>query len=219
MGKLVKQRLPVRSRTDGVQNVQRGSQRDVGRLEKSVWVDVRAYTTAWRARYVDARLVALVMSEFPVEPSQARPGPSFQTARAPRGSSAECLNCSSPFETCGPVCESFEPVWSTKTQMWRRVLGWTDDDAIWRVQLTLHRTEDHEGTMKGPDAPTEFERTAHEITHLPLVVRHLSIEHASNHLTSDSPFWKRPEPTTGEPMKIRSIFWQSSTRALDACER
>ena len=38
---------------------------------------------------------------------------------------------------------------------WTQNHCWTDDDVTWKVQL------------KGPDAPTESERTAHEITHLP----------------------------------------------------
>ena len=63
-------------------------------VKNSLWVDVRAYTTAEGARNADARLVAPVVSELPVEPSSSS-GPttqSFQTARAPRGSSGEYLD-------------------------------------------------------------------------------------------------------------------------------
>ena len=64
-----------------------------------------------------------------------------------------------------------------KTQMWRRVL---EREVIERRHLEEEalldgRRRDLESaidptvpkTLKGPDAPTESERTAHEITHLP----------------------------------------------------
>ena len=54
-----------------------------------------------------------------------------------------------------------EKRWSVDT--WKIKRCWTDDEVIWRTQVipTVPRT------LKGPDAPTESERTAHEITHLP----------------------------------------------------
>ena len=70
------------------------------------------------------------------------------------------------------------PVWGTKVQKWRRVL---ERKAIERRHLNEdalldRRRRDLESavdptvpkTLKGLDAPTESERTAHEITHLPL---------------------------------------------------
>ena len=68
-------------------------------------------------------------------------------------------------------------MWGTKIQMWRRLL---EREAIERRHLEDQalldrRRRDLEnaidpiapGTMKGPDAPTESERTPHEIAHLP----------------------------------------------------
>ena len=68
-------------------------------------------------------------------------------------------------------------MWSTKTQIWRRLL---EREVIERPHLedqTLldRRQRDLENAidpivprnLKGPDAPTESERTAHEITYFP----------------------------------------------------
>ena len=108
---------------------------------------------------------------------QARSHEDFQTARAPRESSAEYLDSSSPVEDMRKrLRELRAPVWGTKTQIWRRLL---EREAIERRHLEdqtlLDRRRDLENaidptvprTLKGPDAPTESERTAHEITHLP----------------------------------------------------
>ena len=69
------------------------------------------------------------------------------------------------------------PVWSTKAQVWRRAL---EREAVERRHmdeeaLRDRRRRDVESaidptvpkTLKRPDAPTESERSAHEITHLP----------------------------------------------------
>ena len=66
----------------------------------SVWVDAEAYTTADGALNADSRCVAPEVDGLPEEPSSSS-GPitqSFQTARAPRESSAEYLDSSSPVE-------------------------------------------------------------------------------------------------------------------------
>ena len=62
-------------------------------VKNSLWVNVIAYTKADEARNADARLVAPVVSELLVEQksSSSLTTPSFQAARAPRGSSAEYL--------------------------------------------------------------------------------------------------------------------------------
>ena len=69
-------------------------------VKNSLWVDADAYTTAEGALNADARFVAPVVDGLPEEPSSSS-GPitrSFQTARAPRRSSAEYLDSSSPVE-------------------------------------------------------------------------------------------------------------------------
>ena len=93
-----KLRLPGCSGTDWVQNVQRGSQRDVGCCRELFSLGGRqSFTTSEGARNADARLVAAVVSELPVS-SSGPTTPSFQTARAPRGSSVEYRDSSSPVE-------------------------------------------------------------------------------------------------------------------------
>ena len=79
-------------------------------VENSLWVDVKAYTTAERAPNADARLVAPVVSELPVGPSSSSDPntPNSQTAREPRGSSAEHLDRSAPIEDMQTRCESYE---------------------------------------------------------------------------------------------------------------
>ena len=95
---LVNQGYPIEAGPTGC-TVPKGDRVDVEK--NSLWVDVKACTTAEGARNADARLVATVVSELPVEPSSSS-GPTtpsfFQTARAPRGSSAEHLDSSSPVE-------------------------------------------------------------------------------------------------------------------------
>ena len=108
---------------------------------------------------------------------QARFTRSFQTARAPRGSSAEYLDSSSPVEDMRKrLRELRAPVWGTKRQMWRRLLEreeielrHLDDQALPDRRRDLENAIDPTvpRTLKRPDAPTESERTAHEITHLP----------------------------------------------------
>ena len=65
------------------------------------------------------------------------------------------------------------PVWSTKTHMWRRVLerdlterGHLEEEALLDRRRDLESAVDPTvpQTLKGLDAPTEAERTAHEIT-------------------------------------------------------
>ena len=105
--------------------------------------------------------------------------PSYRTVRAPRGSRAEYLDGSSPIEEhTGPDCERYQrQCGGTETQMWRRAL---EREVIERRHLEEEalldrRRRDLESamgptipkTMKGPDAPTESERAAREITHRP----------------------------------------------------
>ena len=132
------------------------------------------------ARNADARLVAPVVNGLPEElPSSSSPTiPRFGTARAPRGSSAGYLDSSSPADDMRMRSRELRaPVWGTEAQMWRRVL---EREAIKRRHqdeeaLLDRRRRDLENaidptvprTLKGADAPTESERTAHEITHLP----------------------------------------------------
>ena len=69
-------------------------------VKNTLWVDAEAYTTSERALNADASFVAPVVDGLPEEPSSSS-GPitrSFQTARAPRESSAEYLDSSSPVE-------------------------------------------------------------------------------------------------------------------------
>ena len=58
-------------------------------------MDAKAYTTIEGARNVDARFVAPEVERLPEElPSRSGPTtPSFQTVRAPRGSSAQYVDC------------------------------------------------------------------------------------------------------------------------------
>ena len=94
-------------------------------VKKSLWVDAKAYTTIGGARSADARLVAPVVDGLLEElPSSSGPTtPNFETARAPRGSSAEYLDSSSPVDDVPKrLRELRAPVRSTKAQMWRRVL-------------------------------------------------------------------------------------------------
>ena len=68
-------------------------------VKSSLWVDAEAYTTAEGALIADARFVPVV-DGLPEEPSSSSvPSTrSFQTARSPRGSSAEYLDRSSPVD-------------------------------------------------------------------------------------------------------------------------
>ena len=69
-------------------------------VKNSLWLDATASTTAEGARNADARLVAPLVDGLSEELlSRSSPTtPSFETARAPRGSSAGYLECSSPVE-------------------------------------------------------------------------------------------------------------------------
>ena len=102
-------------------------------------------------------------------------------------------------KTCENGCESYEHQCEV---MWRRLL---EREAIERRhledQMLLDRRRDLENaidptvprTLKGPDARTESERTAHEITHLPttpwcetcVLKRVIETPHG-RHTTSDS---------------------------------
>ena len=75
-------------------------------------------------------------------------------------------------------------VWGTETQMWRREL---ERDPTERRLL-----EEVLKTKKGPNAPTDSGRTAHEITHLPPAPWCETCACGvvtSNHFTSDSLRW------------------------------
>ena len=145
-------------------------------VKNTLCVDAEVYTTAEGALNADARFVAPVVDGLPEELSSSS-GPitrSFQTARAPRGSSAKYLHSFSPVEDMRKrLREVRAPLLGTKTQMWRRLLEreamerrHLDDQAL----LDRRRYQENEidptvpRTLKGPDAPTESERTAHEIT-------------------------------------------------------
>ena len=180
MEKLVKQGFRFEAGSTGCKMSKGDSTLTLGAMKNCLWVDVRAYTTAEEARSTDARRVALVVSELLVEPpsSSSPTTPSFQTARAPQGSAAEHLDSSSPVEDIRTrLRELRAPVWGTKTKMWSRVLEreaterrHLDEQALLdRRRRDLERAIDptEPKTMKGPDVPTESERTAHEITHLP----------------------------------------------------
>ena len=87
-------------------------------VKNSLWVDAEAYTTIERARIADARFVALVVVGLPEElPSSSGPTtPSFETAGAPRGSSAGYLNSSSPVDAMRKrLRELRAQVWGTKS--------------------------------------------------------------------------------------------------------
>ena len=89
-------------------------------VKNTLWVDAEAYTTAEGALNADARFVAPVVDGLPEEPSSSSGPitPSVQTARAPRESSAEYLDSSSPVEDMRKrLREIRAPVWGTKTQM------------------------------------------------------------------------------------------------------
>ena len=97
MGKLVKQGYKFEAGPTGCTMSKRDRSFTLDVVKNSLWVDAKAYTTAEEARNADARLVV----DGPPEelPSSSGPTtPSFQTARAPRGSSAEYLASSSPVE-------------------------------------------------------------------------------------------------------------------------
>ena len=148
-------------------------------VKNSLWVDAEAYTTAEGTLNADARFVALVRSTWhencvqeartvvdglPEEPSSSS-GPitrSFQTARAPRGSSAKYLHSFSPVEDMRKrLRELRAPVLGTKTQMWRSLLEreamerrHLDDENV-AAQTTLlgernrpSSTKDLEGTLR-----------------------------------------------------------------------
>ena len=98
MVELVKQ--GYKFETDWVQDVERESQCGVGRCEKFSLGGPRSFHDAEGALNADGRFVAPVVDGLFEEPLLSS-GPitrSFQTARAPRGSSAEYFDSSSPVE-------------------------------------------------------------------------------------------------------------------------
>ena len=117
-------------------------------VKNTLWVDAKTYTTAEGALNADARFVAPVVDGSPEEPSSSS-GPitrRFQTARAPRGSSAEYLDSFHQLRTCENGCESYEHQCGVQENQWREKRlsvdtwkikrCWTDDDVTWRTQLT-----------------------------------------------------------------------------------
>ena len=100
MGILVKQGYKFEAGLTGCKMSKGDHSETLDVVKNSLWVDVRAHTTAEGARNADARLVAPVVSELLVEPSSSSSPttPSFQTHCALRGSSAEFWDSSSPVE-------------------------------------------------------------------------------------------------------------------------
>ena len=116
-------------------------------VKNSLWVEAKAYTTMEEARNSDASLVAPVVHGLPEELSSSS-GPTTLQA----------------------------PARGTEAQMWRRG---HEREAIERRHLDEEALLDRRRrvlesainptvpkTLKGPDAPTESERTAREIAHL-----------------------------------------------------
>ena len=142
-------------------------------VKNPLWVDVRAYTTAERARNADARVIAPVVSELLVEPfSSLRPTtPSFPTARAPRRSSAEYLDSSSPAEDMRTRLRELHrcgvAYWREKclnVDTWKKKPCWTDDVVTWRAQLSQSyqrpgRTRTHRQNL---NALVTKSRTSHQ---------------------------------------------------------
>ena len=126
-------------------------------VKNSLWLDATAYTTAEGARNADARLVAPLVDGLSEEllTRSSPTTPSFETARAPRGSSAGYLKCSSPVEDMRKrLRELRTPVWGTKAQMWRRVL---EREVIerWHLEedaLLDRRRRDLESTIDTKDS-------------------------------------------------------------------
>ena len=85
-------------------------------VKNSLWADAKAYMTAEGALNADARYVAPVVDGLPEGPpwSSIPIARSFQTARAPRGSSAEYLDSFSPVDDMRKRSRELQaPVWST----------------------------------------------------------------------------------------------------------
>ena len=200
------------------------------------------------ARNADARLVAPLLDGLSKELlSRSSPTtPSFETARAPRGSSAGYLDSSSPVEDMRKRLRDLRTLVCTKGQMWRRVL---EREVIERRHLEEEalldrRRGDLESTidptvpetLKGLDVPTESERTAHESTRPPpasrcetcTLGRGIDAPHVrltplgldERHIIAvDFGVRRGPSRRWGESMTMCRHFWQSSTWAPDACER
>ena len=179
-------------------------------------------------------------------PSSSGPiTPCFETSRASRGSSAEYLESSSPVEDMRKRLRvSRAPAWGTKRRSGRGVLE-REKEVIERRHLDKEALLDRRRrdlqsaidptvpkTLKGPDAPTESERTAHEITHLPpapsfetctlrrgIEARHVRLnllERDEKPIVDMGFAVRRAEPTMWQSMTIWGHFWQSSTLARDA---
>ena len=101
IGKLVKQGYKFEAGPTGckISKGDRSVTLDV--VQNAPWVDAKAYTTTKGARNEDARLVAPVVDGLPEElpSSSGLTTPSFERARAPRGSS---------LRTCESGCGSYE---------------------------------------------------------------------------------------------------------------
>ena len=173
MEKLVKQGCRFETGPTGCKMSKGDSSVTLDVVKKSLRVDVRAYTTAEGARNANARLIAPVVSELPSS-SSGPTTPSFERVRAARGSSAEYSDSSSPVEDMRKrLRELRAPVWGT-THLGLRVF---EREVIERRHLDeealVDRRRDLESaidpavpkTLKGPDAPTESERAAPELTH------------------------------------------------------
>ena len=120
-----------------------------------LWVDAEAYTTAEGALNADARFVAPVVrraTRRTIFESRFRLHEAFRQPRAPRESSAQYLDSSSPLEDMRKrLRELRAPVWGNKKKTneassagekrlsvdtWKIKRCWTDDDATWRTQST-----------------------------------------------------------------------------------
>ena len=125
MGRLVKQGYRFEAGLTGCKMSKGDRSATLDVVKNSLWVDAKAHTTFAGVRNADARLVAPVVDGSPEElPSSSGPTtPSFETAHAPRGSSAEHLDSSSPANDMRKrLRELRAPVSGTTAEMWRRVL-------------------------------------------------------------------------------------------------
>ena len=160
-------------------------------VTNSFWVDTNAYKSIEGARNAEARLVAPVVSELPVESSSSS-GPTHQASQTARAHlvghhlSTWTVGSSPVEDKRTRLGELRAPVWGRHMEEEEALLDRRRRDLESAIDPTVPKT------MKGPDAPTESERTAHEITHLPAstVVRDLhSGTWHRKHLPSDSLRW------------------------------
>ena len=155
----------------------------------SLWVDGIPFSTLDGAMSRDLAMVAPVAAEQPqpAQPEQPQPmeeeprteswRPS-KTARPARGSPLTYLFHASNVDALrARLRELKAPMYGTKEQLWRRVLVQEalEDERMQEEELLRQRRDELlvqtdpsvPRTMRSPGAPSDAERLAHELTHLP----------------------------------------------------